>query len=148
MNNEIIQGDAFRIMLLSVVVGGGYLVGCWITAFIIGITDSSIYATKTRMDELDGAVVWFWPISIIFLVAYYIAMLIRVFCMKNKWINCVFNGCWRVLTLPFRPYYVGAFVGRKWQTWMGKCSLWRCGRMDGNPRSKGEGIESDKKIKS
>lgn len=114
MNNEIIQGDASRIMLLSAVVGGGYLVGCWITAFIIGIMDSRTYA-RMRMHKSYGKTVRFWPISIIFLLEICFAMFI-VSCMKNKWINGVFNGCWRVLTLPFRPYHIGAFIGK----WCGK----------------------------
>ena len=101
-------------VLLSI--GVIYLVGLWITAFTLG------YSSRRRgkNEEMDGFIIAFWPFTIIFIGIFEILTAIEDFLdahqkvrflCKKAW--CFFKIVFNFLTLPFRPYAIGASLGRK-----------------------------------
>ena len=100
-------------VILSIV--GIYLVGLWITAFILGYS-----SLRHGKDEMDGFIIAFWPFTIIFIGIFTIYTAIedfldahqkvRLLC-KKAW--CFFKTVFNFLTLPFRPYAIGSSLGRK-----------------------------------
>ena len=111
-----IGNDEIFALKVILSIGGIYLVGMWITAFTQGYS-SPIHG---KDDEMDGFIIAFWPFTIIFIGVFKICKAIEDFLdahqkvrlsYKKAW--CFFKTVFNFLTLPFRPYAIGAFLGRK-----------------------------------
>ncbi|MBO6031789.1 MAG: hypothetical protein J6Q22_10075 [Prevotella sp.] len=108
-----------ELFLLKVIlsIGGIYLVGLWITAFTLGYSSRR---HRKEFEEMDGFFIAFWPFTIIFIGIFEILTVIedflyahqkvRLLC-KKAW--CFFKTAFNFLTLLFRPYAIGASLGRK-----------------------------------
>ena len=87
-------------------IGGIYLVGLWITAFTLGYSSPR---HGKEFEEMDGYIIAFWPFTIIFKIL----AAIEDFLDAHQKIWCFFKTVFNFLTLPFRPYAIGASLGRK-----------------------------------
>ena len=91
-------------------IGGIYLVGLWITAFTLGYSSPS---NGKEFEEMDGFIIAFWPFTIIFMGIYQILTVIEDFLDAHQKVRLLCKRVFNFLTLPFRPYAIGAYLGRE-----------------------------------
>ena len=110
-----IVDDEFFALKLILSICGIYLVGLWITAFTLGYS-----SPRHGNDEMDGFIIAFWPCTIIVIGIFTILTAIEDFLDAHQKVRLLCKKVWyffktvfNFLTLPFRPYAIGAYLGRK-----------------------------------
>ena len=82
-----------------------YFIGMWLFALWVGFT-----SYNKEADADDAFIIMIWPLSIILILCMDICEWIEKMKMKKSSIYMVLNGFIFVLTLPFRPLYIGGWL--------------------------------------